>query len=120
MSEPAKIRNVTVAGHRGTGKTRRGAHTAQMKWIFPPPRTRMMTWPAVSVKRRTVGTCVLRRRPPVWPHAEGMQAAQDNFWVDYEWISPSRFGEFGRPLYKPEFWDKVRDLDQWTKSSIRS
>ena len=25
-------------------------HTAQMTWIFPPPTTRMMTWPAVSVK----------------------------------------------------------------------
>ena len=40
--------------------------------------------------------------------------AQDNFWVDYEWISPSRFGVYGRPIYKPEFWDKVQELDQWT------
>jgi hypothetical protein len=40
--------------------------------------------------------------------------AQDNFWVDYEWISPSRFGIYGRPIYKPEFWDKVQELDQWT------
>ena len=40
--------------------------------------------------------------------------AQDNFWVDYEWISPSRFGIYGRPVYKPEFWDKVQALDQWT------
>jgi hypothetical protein len=38
----------------------------------------------------------------------------DNFWVDYEWISPSRFGILGRPIYKPEFWDKVQELDQWT------
>src|SRR5881396_3237710 len=36
-----------------------------------------------------------------------------NFWVDYEWISPSRFGP-SRPNYKPEFWDKIQELDQWT------
>jgi hypothetical protein len=41
------------------------------------------------------------------------KTAQDNFWVDYEWISPSRFGP-SRPVYKPEFWDKVQELDQWT------
>ena len=34
--------------------------------------------------------------------------------MDYEWISPSRFGVLGRPIYKPEFWDKVQELDQWT------
>jgi len=39
---------------------------------------------------------------------------RDNFWVDYEWISPSRFGVYGHPVYKPEFWDKVQELDQWT------
>jgi len=38
----------------------------------------------------------------------------DNFWVDYEWISPSRFGVWGHPVYKPEFWDKIQELDQWT------
>ncbi len=43
----------------------------------------------------------------------GCQIAQDNFWVDYEWISPSRFGP-SHPVYKPEFWDKVQELDQWT------
>ncbi|MGE5101874.1 MAG: hypothetical protein ACM3SX_17970, partial [Deltaproteobacteria bacterium] len=44
----------------------------------------------------------------------GCKTGQDNFWVDYEWISPSRFGVLGRPIYKPEFWDKVQELDQWT------
>jgi hypothetical protein len=44
----------------------------------------------------------------------GCQTGQDNFWLDYEWISPSRFGQFGHPIYKPEFWDKVQELDQWT------
>jgi hypothetical protein len=38
----------------------------------------------------------------------------DNFWVDYEWLSPSRFGILGHPVYKPEFWDKIQELDQWT------
>jgi hypothetical protein len=44
----------------------------------------------------------------------GCQVAQDNFWLDYEWISPSRFGALGLPTYKPEYWDKVEELDQWT------
>ncbi len=43
----------------------------------------------------------------------GCRVAQDNFWLDYEWISPSRFGP-SHPMYKPEFWDKVQELDQWT------
>ncbi len=43
----------------------------------------------------------------------GCKTGQDNFWVDYEWISPTRFGP-SRPIYKPEFWDKVQELDQWT------
>jgi len=30
----------------------------------------------------------------------GCKTGQDNFWVDYEWISPSRFGP-SRPNYKP-------------------
>ncbi len=43
----------------------------------------------------------------------GCKTGQDNFWVDYEFISPSRFGP-SRPNYKPEFWDKIQELDQWT------
>ena len=43
----------------------------------------------------------------------GCTTGQDNFWVDYEWMSPSRFGP-SRPNYKPEFWDKIQELDQWT------
>jgi len=38
----------------------------------------------------------------------------DNFWVDYEWLSPWRFGVMGLPVYKPEYWDKIQELDQWT------
>ena len=33
--------------------------------------------------------------------------------MDFEFEAPSRFGP-NRPLYKPEFWDKVQQLDMWT------
>ena len=33
---------------------------------------------------------------------------------DFELYSPSRFGMLGRPIYKPEYWDKVQQLDMWT------
>jgi hypothetical protein len=39
---------------------------------------------------------------------------QDNQTYDFELYSPSRFGNMGRPIYKPEFWDKVQQLDMWT------
>src|SRR5215470_3475660 len=48
------------------------------------------------------------------PTQKECKEPMDNFWVDYEWISPSRFGVTGRPVYKPQFWDKVQELDQWT------
>jgi len=52
-----------------------------------------------------------RRRAPT-------QAAdvnrQDNQTYDFELYSPSRFGNIGRPIYKPENWDKVIELDMWT------
>ena len=39
----------------------------------------------------------------------------DNFVVDYAWISPSRYwmGANG-PVYKPEYWDKIQEMDMWT------
>jgi hypothetical protein len=33
--------------------------------------------------------------------------------TDFEFEAPSRYGP-NRPLYKPEFWDKVQQLDMWT------
>jgi len=39
---------------------------------------------------------------------------QDNQTYDFELYSPSRFGNMGRPTYKPEFWNKVQELDMWT------
>jgi hypothetical protein len=39
---------------------------------------------------------------------------QINQTYDFELYSPSRFGNTGRPIYKPEHWDKVQELDMWT------
>ncbi len=33
--------------------------------------------------------------------------------MDFEFEAPSRFGP-NRPMYKPEFWDKIQELDEWT------
>jgi hypothetical protein len=33
---------------------------------------------------------------------------------DFELYSPSRFGQLNLPLYKPEHWDKIQELDMWT------
>ena len=33
---------------------------------------------------------------------------------DFGLYSPSRFGNLGRPIYKPQHWDKVQQLDMWT------
>jgi hypothetical protein len=33
--------------------------------------------------------------------------------MDFEFEAPSRFGP-SRPLYKPEHWDKIQQLDMWT------
>jgi len=52
-----------------------------------------------------------RRRSP-WQAANSNR--QSNQTEDFELYSPSRFGNLGRPLYKPEFWDKVQQLDMWT------
>jgi len=38
---------------------------------------------------------------------------QINQTMDFEFEAPSRFGP-NRPLYKPEHWDKVQQLDMWT------
>ena len=44
----------------------------------------------------------------------GCTGGGDNFWIEYAWISPWRFGILGRPNYKPEFWDQIQELDMWT------
>jgi hypothetical protein len=33
---------------------------------------------------------------------------------DFELYSPSRFGQLNTPMYKPELWDKIQELDMWT------
>jgi hypothetical protein len=52
-----------------------------------------------------------RRRGPSQP---ADVTRQDNQTFDFELYSPSRFGNMGRPTYKPEFWTKVQELDMWT------
>jgi len=39
---------------------------------------------------------------------------QINQTYDFELYSPSRFGNLGHPVYKPQYWDKVQQLDMWT------
>jgi hypothetical protein len=50
--------------------------------------------------------CAPTQKPPC--------SRQDNQTYDFELYSPSRFGNTGRPTYKPEHWDKVQQLDMWT------
>ena len=38
---------------------------------------------------------------------------QINQTADFEFEAPSRFGP-NRPLYKPQHWDKIQQLDMWT------
>ena len=52
-----------------------------------------------------------RRRSP-WQSKDSNR--DTNQTEDFELYSPSRFGNLGRPIYKPQFWDKVQELDMWT------
>jgi hypothetical protein len=52
-----------------------------------------------------------RRRSP-WQAKDSNR--QSNQTEDFELYSPSRFGNLGRPVYKPALWDKVQELDMWT------
>jgi hypothetical protein len=52
-----------------------------------------------------------RRCAPTQPSDCNRQVNQT---YDFELYSPSRFGNLGRPVYKPQFWDKVQELDMWT------
>jgi hypothetical protein len=55
-----------------------------------------------------------RRRSP-W---QAKDSSRDtNQTEDFELYSPSRFGNLGRPIYKPEYWDKVQELDMWTNKN---
>ncbi|HEU4691992.1 MAG TPA: hypothetical protein VFS23_26705, partial [Vicinamibacterales bacterium] len=49
------------------------------------------------------------------PTQKRCEVPNDNFVVDYAWISPSRYwmGQNG-PVYRPEHWDKIQELDMWT------
>ena len=55
-----------------------------------------------------------RRRAPMRSDAGETCNRRTNQTEDFELYSPSRFGQLGRPVYKPEHWDKVQQLDMWT------
>jgi len=49
------------------------------------------------------------------PEQKRCKVPNDNFVVDYAWISPSRYwASLKGPIYKPEHWDKIQELDMWT------
>ena len=50
----------------------------------------------------------------------GCKTAQDNFWVDYEWISPSRFGPSPVPFTNPSFGTRFRNSISGRTSTIQS
>lgn len=71
-------------------------------------------WAGPLLLLRVVGPAdVVQRRCRVGDSTPASAAKQDNFRLEYEWISSSRFGS-SRPVYELEFWDKVQYLDQWT------
>ena len=50
----------------------------------------------------------------------GCRSGQDNFWVEYEWISPSRFGVLGRPDLQTRVLGQdsgTRSVDEQVRSS---
>ena len=55
-----------------------------------------------------------RRCAPTQPSDCNRQVNQT---YDFELYSPSRFGNLGRPIYKPQYWDKVQELDMWTNKN---
>ena len=55
-----------------------------------------------------------RRAPMRSDAGEAAATGAINQTEDFELYSPSRFGKLNRPLYKPEHWDKVQELDMWT------
>jgi hypothetical protein len=49
------------------------------------------------------------------PEQKRCKVPNDNFVVDYAWISPSRYWMgLNGPVYRPEHWDKIQELDMWT------
>lgn len=58
--------------------------------------------------------CSRLLKPTMWSIVgpEWQKSRTRPLWLDYGWL-PSSFGP-SRPNYKPEFWDEVQELDQWT------
>jgi len=68
-------------------------------------------WIGVYETHDELGAAIARRCGP--GQREGC-SRPTNQTEDFELYSPSRFGNTGRPIYKPQFWDKVQQLDMWT------
>jgi hypothetical protein len=68
-------------------------------------------WIGVYETHDDLGAAIARRCGP--GQSKGC-TQQKNQTEDFELYSPSRFGNTGRPIYKPEYWDKVQQLDMWT------
>jgi hypothetical protein len=95
---------------------------AQMARNEPPidksvPTPRLGAHPDLSgnyVYTDWIGDYMSRGGRRCGPGQEEGCSRQINQTEDFELYSPSRFGNIGRPVYKPEHWDKVQQLDMWT------
>ena len=64
-------------------------------------------WGRALIQSRVVATAdVVQRR-------KNCKIGEDNFGWIMSGSRPRGLGP-GRPVYKPEFWDKIQELDQWT------
>ena len=67
------------------------------------------SWQTVAGAQRSVPGGMFRRCTPYQPVCmEWTNQSQD-----FTFMAPSRLDP-NQPLYKPEYWDKVEELDQWT------
>ncbi len=88
-----------------------------------PPADKSAPTPRLAGKPDTTGTWAHSDRLGNYQMGGGRRCGptqnaecsrQINQTEDYALYAPSRFGGTGRPLYKPEFWDEIQQLDMWT------
>jgi hypothetical protein len=68
------------------------------------------SWRSVSGGARGAGGGMFRRCSP-FQNSDCMEWTNQS--ADYEFMAASRFDP-NIPMYKPEYWDKVQELDMWT------
>lgn len=105
---PASVRAaIEVPEHQHPAKIQESADAQQPTPRMPSGKPDMTgTWTFNAMNWRYGN----RRCDPT--QQEGCTRAL-NQTMDFEFEAPSRFGP-NRPLYKPEYWDKVQELDEWT------